>query len=136
MLNNALTYVAVLVVFLALDAVYLTLVGAPLFRAELGSLITDKMRAAPAVAFYLLYIVGVMVLCVVPSLTAGGWTRAALFGAVLGLTAYGAYDLTNMATLTVWSPKLTVTDMAWGAIATGLASTAGFWASRALARIL
>ena len=44
---------------------------------------------------------------------------------LLGAFAYATYDLTNQATLKVWSTQLTLLDMAWGALLTGLAASAG-----------
>ena len=35
------------------------------------------------------------------------------------------YDLTNYATLKVWSLKVTILDMIWGTVLTGLAAAAG-----------
>jgi uncharacterized membrane protein len=35
------------------------------------------------------------------------------------------YDLTNFATLKVWSLKVTVLDIIWGTLLTGLAAAAG-----------
>jgi len=48
-----------------------------------------------------------------------------LTAALLGLMAYGTYDLTNMATLKPWSWKLVGIDMAWGTIVTTLSALAG-----------
>ena len=45
---------------------------------------------------------------------------------VLGLVAYGTYDLTNQATLRVWATKLTLIDMAYGSVLTACAATASF----------
>ena len=58
----------------------------------------------------------------------GEWRTATLNGLVFGLAAYATYDLTNQATLSLWSTRLTLIDMAWGAAATALAATAGFFA--------
>ena len=44
--------------------------------------------------------------------------------AVLGLVAYGTYDLTNLATLKVWSLRVTMIDMAWGSFVTAVSSAA------------
>jgi uncharacterized membrane protein len=43
-------------------------------------------------------------------------------GALLGLVAYGTYDLTNQATLKDWPWVVTLTDLAWGAFVTGAAA--------------
>ena len=60
---------------------------------------------------------------------AGRWrgsiTRAAGRGALLGLVAYATYDLTNQATLAIWSPRVTAFDLAWGTTLTALASLIG-----------
>jgi uncharacterized membrane protein len=41
---------------------------------------------------------------------------------MLGLVAYGSYDLTNQATLKVWDVRVTLADMAWGVFLTAAAS--------------
>lgn len=44
---------------------------------------------------------------------------AFLYGAALGLVAYGTYDLTNYALLKAWPLAMTIADMAWGAAIQG-----------------
>lgn len=39
------------------------------------------------------------------------------------------YDLTNQATLRVWSVSITVADIAWGTTLTALAATIGYLAT-------
>ena len=41
--------------------------------------------------------------------------------------AYGAYDLTNLATLREWSLKLSVINIAWGTLASAAAGTTAWW---------
>jgi uncharacterized membrane protein len=119
------TYVATFVVMLALDSVWLTLTGGPLYRADLGDLLMDGFRPLPAISFYLLYVVGIMVF-VVPSDDGRRHVgRIALFGALFGLFCYATYDLTNYATLKTWSLAVTLADMAWGAALTAAGSTLG-----------
>jgi uncharacterized membrane protein len=43
---------------------------------------------------------------------------------VLGLSAYGLYDLTNHATLKNYSLSLALSDMTWGTFVTAAASVA------------
>jgi uncharacterized membrane protein len=125
-------YVATAVVFLILDGVWLTLAAPRLYRPEIGHLLADKVQLGPAIAFYLLYVAGMVWFCVRPNLGAG-WGPAALSGVVLGLVAYGAYDLTCQATMRDWSIKVTVADLAWGAFATATASGAGVFLTRLIA---
>ena len=51
---------------------------------------------------------------------------AAINGAALGFVAYATYDLTNQATLSVWSTRLTIIDLCWGTVLTTLSATGGY----------
>jgi uncharacterized membrane protein len=55
-------------------------------------------------------------------------------GALLGLIAYGTYDLSNYATLRDWPLALTALDMAWGAVLSAMSATAGYLAANRLWR--
>ncbi|WP_085700678.1 DUF2177 family protein [Pseudomonas sp. B26(2017)] len=116
-------YVATLLTFLLLDGLWLGVLMAPTYRELLGSLMLDKPLLVPATVFYCLYVFGCVVFVVMPSLT---WQRAARMGALLGLVAYGTYDLTNWATLRGWSAQVSLMDWAWGTFATALACSVGF----------
>ena len=57
----------------------------------------------------------------------GSLGKAALMGALVGLMAYGTYDLTNHATLRNWSAALTLVDTAWGTLLASCAALAAYW---------
>jgi uncharacterized membrane protein len=123
--------VAVLAVggsMLALDAVWLSFMAGWLYKPNLPGILLDGFRPAPAALFYALYIAGVVYFAVLPAVAARSLAQGALKGALLGLVCYATYDLTNHATMKVWSTLVTVADMAWGAFLTGCAATAGTWA--------
>ncbi|VVP04885.1 hypothetical protein PS876_03465 [Pseudomonas fluorescens] len=122
-------YVATLVTFLLLDGIWLGLLMAPTYRELLGPLMLEKPLPLPAAVFYGLYVFGCVVFVVLP---AQNWQRAAKMGALLGLVAYGTYDLTNWATLRGWSAQVSLMDWAWGTFATAVACTVGFWVTRRL----
>jgi uncharacterized membrane protein len=130
MLAYIVAYVASAIAFVAADATWLTLAGPRLYRPIIGPLLSGKVNGGAAVAFYLIYLAGVVFLAVAPALRSGQWRTAALNGLVLGLVAYGTYDLTNQATLRLWSTRLTLADMAWGGAVTALAAVIGFLAAR------
>ena len=123
-------YAGTLLAFLLLDGLWLGVLMAPTYRALLGPLMLDQPLLAPAVVFYLLYVIGCVVFVVLPAST---WQRAARMGALLGLVAYGTYDLSNWATLNGWSVQLAVMDMAWGTFATCVACSAGYFAANRMA---
>lgn len=125
-------YVATLLAFLVLDGLWLGVLMGPTYRALLGSLMLDQPLLGPAALFYLLYIIGCVVFVVLP---ATSWLRAARLGALLGLVAYGTYDLSNWATLHGWSPQLALMDMAWGSFATCIACAVGYWTTRRMTSV-
>ncbi len=125
-------YVVSLIVFLGVDFIWLSTMGAALYRAVLGDLLAPNVRLPPAIVFYLAYPVGIVVFAVLPALAAGSWARGALLGALLGALAYATYDLTNFATLRTWSLQITILDIAYGAVATGAAAVAAYFVVRAI----
>ncbi len=127
-------YIATALVFMAMDATWLTLMGPRLYRPVLGPMLTDKVDVGAAVAFYAIYIFGLIAFAVRPALVEGQARTAVLSGALLGFVAYATYDLTNQATLRLWSPKITFADLAWGVTASAVASAAGFYAAAMLGR--
>jgi uncharacterized membrane protein len=128
-------YVATAVAFCALDFAWLSIVAPKFYQAQVGPLLLDKPSLAPAVVFYLVYVLGLVVFCVMPGVSSLSWTKAALFGAFLGVVAYGTYDLSNLATLKGWTMPLTLVDMAWGGAASALASTCGYFGTMFLGKI-
>jgi uncharacterized membrane protein len=130
MRRYVIAYVAAIVVAVAMDFVWLSVAGRLLYRPYLGDMLLDQPVLWAAAAFYLVYAVGIVVFAVAPALGTGDWTRAAVLGALLGIVAYGTYDFTNQATLKNWSTVITVCDLAWGALLTLAAASAGYAAAR------
>ena len=56
----ATAYVTTLVAFLAVDLIWLSRMGEMLYRPVMGDMLLDGFRAAPALAFYLIYIGGLI----------------------------------------------------------------------------
>jgi uncharacterized membrane protein len=129
-MSNVVAYVCSMLVFVALDGVWLTLMSERLYRPVLGELLATRPDIPAAAAFYVIYGLGLTVLASRPALKEASPGRAAINGAVLGLVAYATYDLTNQATLRVWETRLTLADIAWGMAATTIAALAGYYGGR------
>jgi uncharacterized membrane protein len=119
-------YIATGISFALIDSVWLRTMYTRLYIPEIGEMLMKGMRWGPAVAFYLLYILGIMIFAVSPALASGKWQTALVQGAMLGFFCYMTYDLTNYATLKVWSLKVTILDMIWGTLLTGGAALGGY----------
>jgi len=123
-------YIAALVVFGILDAIWLSTMASRLYRPALGDTMLDKLRIAPALVFYLLYPVGIVVFAAMPAVQGASAAIALSYGALFGLLAYATYVLTNYATLRKWTLKLAVVDIVYGSVASSLMALSAFQAVR------
>lgn len=115
------------VVFLALDAVWLSVMVDRLYRTAIGHVMREDFDLLAAAAFYALYCLGMVVFVILPAArTRDGWARGALFG----LVAYATYDLTNQATVRDWPWHVTAIDLCWGAFVTSTSCAVAAWVLR------
>ena len=119
-------YGATLIVFLAMDFIWISYTTPWLHRPEMGSLLADKPNLVAAALFYLVYMVGMVVFAVMPALDKRQWPRAAILGALFGFIAYATFDLTGLASLRGFTVRLAVIDMAWGAVVSAVAASVGY----------
>jgi len=123
-------YLITFAAFLVIDFVWLTTMGDRFYRAQLGSLMREQANLPVALLFYVFYVVGVLVLAVMPGVEAESVVKAAAYGALLGFVAYGTYDITNLSTIRDWPVVVTVVDLVWGSVLTGSVATVGYFVAR------
>jgi len=129
-----LTYLATALVFLGIDSIWLSVTAGLLYRPLLGGLLRDDFDPIAAVFFYALYIGGIVVFVIAPSIAVSSRRVVAIRGAFFGLVAYATYDLTNQATLRGWPLGITIADLCWGAVLTAVAAVAGHAVASRLSR--
>jgi len=106
-----------------IDAAWLGLIAPKFYKKHIGFIMAKKPNWLAAVAFYLVFILGVTVFVVYP-----GWhnqysaIHVLLLGGLFGLVTYSTYDLTNQATLKDWPKIVTVVDLVWGTSLTAVVS--------------
>ena len=123
-MSYLIAYVTVLVVFGAIDATWLSTIGPIVYRPALAEILAPNLRLAPAIAFYLMYPIGIVVFAVTPALRAGSIATAFMLALLFGALAYATYDLTNYATLRNWTLQITVLDIVYGGVASSIAAVA------------
>lgn len=72
-----------------------------------------------AIAFYCLYILGIIIFVLEPALTERSLMHAVIYGTFFWLVCYATYDLTNLATVKDWPLLVTVVDLMWGMVLSG-----------------
>lgn len=119
-------YIVTLVVFLAIDMVWLLVISKKLYSEKLGYLMAKSPNLIAAFIFYFLFAAGVLFFVIQPALAAGSLQYALFAGLFFGLVTYATYDLTNMATIRDWPTIITVVDLIWGSFLTGSTSVISY----------
>ncbi|MBV9891766.1 MAG: DUF2177 family protein [Rhizobacter sp.] len=122
MRRSGTAFLASATVFLGLDSLRLEAMADRLYRPALAHLMRERFDTAAAAAFYAIYLAGMWFFAVLP---ARGWRAGLARGAAFGLVAYATYDLTNQATLRGWPWHVTLADLLWGALVTGVSAALG-----------
>ncbi len=114
------------VVFFAIDLVWLGVVAQGFYQKHLGHLMREDVVWAAALAFYLVYIAGILVFAVMPGLEAQSLRRTLALGAFLGFMAYATFDLTCWALFKDFPPVVVAVDLVWGTVLTASVAAAGY----------
>jgi uncharacterized membrane protein len=123
-------YAASLLVFLAVDFIWLGWLAQSFYQRQLGELLSQRVNWPAAIAFYMIYIVGLMIFCVAPALSRVSLVSAMVLGALYGFFTYATYELTNYALIRNWPAALVPVDIAWGLVLCTIVSTGGYLVGR------
>ena len=131
MFSAFIAYAITLVLFVCIDLVWLMGPGRPFYVAEIGNLLRGQPQLGAAIAFYLLYAIGLTYFAVVPGMKAVSSGMALGQGMLFGLVAYATYDLTNLAVMNGFTLRIAVIDMVWGAVLSGVSA----WAASKMTQV-
>ena len=123
-------YLLTIPVFFAIDMIWLGFVARAFYVKHLGYILSPQVNWTAAIAFYLMYIVGIIFFAVRPALDAESLQRAVLYGAFFGFITYATYDLTNLATLRDWPLTVVIVDIAWGTVLCALVASGSYLIGR------
>ena len=115
-------YLATLVVLIPIDFLFLGLVARGFFAAEVGDML-GEIRLVPAILFYLLYVMGILVF--VSGRVTATWQSTLLYGALFGLFCYATFELTALSLLKHWTWPVVLVDVCWGTFVTAASATIG-----------
>ena len=112
-------------VFLIIDVIWLSFSVKSFYRPNIGHLLLETPVMWAAILFYIIYVIGLAVVIIEPSLDYQNTQKFLIKAFMFGLVAYGTYNLTNMATIKGWSPNVVFVDMIWGGTLTTFSSYFG-----------
>lgn len=125
-MNYVLSYLGIALSLGLLDYLWLWIIMKDRIQFWMGWLIKDTIDRAPALGFYLLYSLSILLLVVIPQSKHGTLQTTVLYGALVWFTAYMTYDLTNRATLKNRPIAMVVPDILWGTVVTAVVSMVGY----------
>jgi uncharacterized membrane protein len=118
----AVLYLATLIVLIPVDFLFLGTVAKGFFASQVGDML-GEIRPAPAMLFYLLYVVGILIF--VSGSLGATWQSTLLYGALFGFFCYTTFELTSLSLLRHWTWPVVMVDVSWGMFVTAVSSTLG-----------
>ena len=115
----------VAIIFLIIDVIWLSFAVKSFYKPNIGHLLLDKPVIWAAALFYIIYVLGLAIIIIEPSLNSDDTIKLLFKAFIFGIVAYGTYNLTNMATVKGWSPSVVFVDMLWGGSLTAFSSYFG-----------
>lgn len=121
------SYLLTFGVFLIVDLLWLGIIAKNIYQKYLGGFLTDSVNWTAAFIFYFIYVVGISIFAIYPSVNKDSVYNAILMGALFGFFTYATYDLTNLATLKGWPLPIVFIDIIWGSVLSAVVSFSGFY---------
>jgi uncharacterized membrane protein len=118
-------YICTIFAMFVLDLIWLSQLAQPLYKAGIGHLMAAEPKLGFAALFYLVFVFGLFWFAVRPNVHTKGFKSTFIAGAVFGFFIYASYDLTNLALLKDWPLDLSIIDMTWGTLLSGLCAALG-----------
>jgi uncharacterized membrane protein len=112
-------------VFFIIDMIWLGVVASSFYKNQLGEMM--QISWTPAIVFYLVYLVGLIIFAVYPGVLEGSWKTALIYGALFGFFTYATYEMTNLATLKGWPLAMVPVDILWGTVLGALVSVVTYY---------
>ena len=119
------TYFASMLVMFVLDLIWLSQLAKPIYARGIGHLMAAEPNLLYAALFYLVFVFGLMWYAIKPNMQTNNVKSTFLAGSIFGFFIYASYDLTNLALLKDWPLGLSMIDMTWGTLLSGVSASAG-----------
>ena len=122
-------YLATLIVLIPIDFLFLGLVAKGFFTSQVGDML-GEIRLAPAILFYLLYVIGILVF--VSGQAGATWQSTLFYGGLFGFFCYATFELTSLSLLKHWTWPVVMVDVSWGTFVTAVSATIGLLIANAI----
>ena len=119
------TYLGMIVFMFVIDLIWLSVVAKSIYQQGIGHLMAAEPNLIYAGLFYLVYVLGLLWFAIKPNRALPGIKRVFVAGATVGFLVYASYDLTNLSLLKDWPLGLSLMDISWGTLLSGITASVG-----------
>ena len=116
------TFIYALIVFLIIDYFWLTVIAYDFFQNHLGHLMRENVIMWSAFAFYVIFIFGLCIFVIFPSIESKSVKKAAILGALFGFVCYSSFDFTSYAIFKGYPLEVVFIVVLWGGLLGSLTS--------------
>lgn len=125
-MNRFLTaYLVIILMMCGLDFIWLNSIAKPIYEEGIGHLMAAQPNLIFAGLFYIVYTFGLMRFAVMSNIAKHGLKSTFVAAATFGFFVYASYDLTNLALLKDWPLKMSLVDITWGTLLSGISASVG-----------
>ena len=128
-------YISTIIFMFLIDLIWLSQLAQPLYKTGIGHLMAAKPNLLFAALFYMLYVFGLVWFALMPNRHHRGLKNTFAAAAIFGFCVYASYDLTNLALLKDWPLSLSIIDITWGTMLSGVSAAFGKWVFNRMNRI-
>ena len=118
-------YFSTMLVMFVLDLIWLSALAKPLYQHGIGHLTAAAPQLVYAGLFYLVYVLGLLRYALMPNIALKGVKATFIAAVIFAFFVYASYDFTNLALLKDWPLRLSIIDIAWGMLLSGVSASAG-----------
>lgn len=112
--------------FILGDLLWLGVIARKFYVSRLGDLM-GPLQLPAAVAFYVLFVIGLTFFALYPSVMRGTLASAVVLGGLFGFFTYMTYDLTSLSVIRSYPFSLAIVDIAWGTVLCAVISGVAFF---------
>ncbi len=121
-MNVVYEFLLAIIIFIIANLFWTSFLSKKIYKKEQIKLLKSKPDFIPLTILHIIYIIGLVFFVLNPSITTNSLDFALIGGFLFGFITYSTYDLTNLATLKDWRCYMTIIDIFWGSILTGIVS--------------
>lgn len=117
-MNEIFKYLLTAITFFIIDIIWIRLFAMSMYQKYIAEIMTSTVRPLPIILFYIFY--PLILYIVLKLINVSSLQNLLIISFLIGVLAYGTYNLTNMGILKEWNWSIVIIDTIWGGALTAI----------------